>query len=175
MLADAIQVFRLSPHLCSKRSACPVLICLPVACWEQVQEQSGRIARMASELGILEASLADAQRQSLSLSGRLSLADAKNEDLLVQSQVRKRLGGRFRLHQRGACGCCGVLVRVYSCAVGGYSSEGYERVRVLPPGHTHTLSIPSAVALKGLWCDTTWTARPPPLRLDLPTAMHDLW
>ncbi|WIA27986.1 hypothetical protein OEZ86_010576 [Tetradesmus obliquus] len=51
-----------------------------------VQEQSGRIARMTSELALLEASLADTQRQAMSLGSRLALAETKNDELLAQSQ-----------------------------------------------------------------------------------------
>jgi hypothetical protein len=62
---------------------------LLVCCgWLQVQEQSGRIARMTSELALLEASLADTQRQAMSLGSRLALAETKNDELLAQSQVR---------------------------------------------------------------------------------------
>jgi hypothetical protein len=43
---------------------------------------------MTSELALLEASLADSQRQAMSLGSRLALAETKNDELLAQSQVR---------------------------------------------------------------------------------------
>jgi hypothetical protein len=42
---------------------------------------------MTSELALLEASLADSQRQTMSLGSRLALAETKNDELLAQSQV----------------------------------------------------------------------------------------
>jgi hypothetical protein len=42
---------------------------------------------MTSELALLEASLADSQRQAMSLGSRLALAETKNDELLSQSQV----------------------------------------------------------------------------------------
>lgn len=44
---------------------------------------------MTSELALLEASLADTQRQAMSLGSRLALAETKNDELLAQSQVRR--------------------------------------------------------------------------------------
>eukprot|EP00775_Hariotina_reticulata_P005684 gene5684-5922_t len=54
----------------------------------QVQEQTRRIASMANELSLLESSLQDSQRQSMNLNARLTLCEAKNDELLSQSQAQ---------------------------------------------------------------------------------------
>jgi hypothetical protein len=54
----------------------------------QVQEQTRRIATMGNELSLLEASLQDSQRQGMALNARLTLCEAKNDELLSHSQVK---------------------------------------------------------------------------------------
>jgi hypothetical protein len=70
---------------------------------------------MTSELALLEASLADSQRQAMSLGSRLALAETKNDELLSQSQVGLEHGWSSCLPGLQIIGCSYVAFASACC------------------------------------------------------------